>query len=241
MFKGAIFDMDGLLIDSERAVMQAWIDAALDCGRILHPSDYVRVVGLAERESNDILANLLGGREAFEAVAARVTACLERSSGIYPIKNGVRELLACLSHARVPLEVASSSRRDKIEHRLMGVDILRHFQAYAGGDEVPCGKPDPAVYWLAAGRLGLPPEHCLAFEDSENGARAALAAGMQVVLVPDLKVAASAVSNRCLMNLSSLEQTVDIWQDWFELGIRGQAIGFLAANIADQPKQSIVD
>ena len=111
--------------------------------------------------------------------------------------------------------VASSSRAAEIRQRLQAVGVLHTFASIAGGDEVPRGKPDPAVYELAASRLGVPASACLVFEDSENGALAALAAGAQVVLVPDLRTPSNAVAGRSLHVLSSLHDAIGQVPHWF--------------------------
>ncbi len=87
--------------------------------------------------------------------------------------------------------------------------MLQHFHAWAGGNEVPRGKPDPALYQLAAVRLGVDPAQCLAFEDSENGARAAQAAGVAVVIVPDLRAPGIEVVERSHGVLGSLVHAHD--------------------------------
>ncbi|MGE5090177.1 MAG: HAD family hydrolase [Candidatus Levyibacteriota bacterium] len=216
-FRAAIFDMDGLLIDSERAIMTAWIAAAQEFGIALEPEAYASVVGRSEPESRAILVSLLGGREAFRGVRSRAAGLLRRDhpEQAFPLKSGVRELLTLLQSMDVLCAVASSSAIAEIRHRLAAVDVLPHFGAVAGGDEVPRGKPDPAVYELAAQRLGVPASACLAFEDSENGAAAALAAGAQLVLVPDLRPPPEAVVRRSVGVLRSLTEAIALVPDWF--------------------------
>lgn len=92
---------------------------------------------------------------------------------------------------------------------------LQHFKAVAGGNEVLRGKPDPALYRLAAQRLGVAPEQCLAFEDSHNGGCAALAAGMGLVVVPDLLQPAPQVAQACLAVLGSLQDALAQVPQWF--------------------------
>jgi beta-phosphoglucomutase-like phosphatase (HAD superfamily) len=93
--------------------------------------------------------------------------------------------------------------------------VLQFFKTIAGGDEVERGKPDPAVYKLAALRLGVPVAACLAFEDSDNGAHAAASAGMAVVVVPDLKPPATSVAELSFRILGKLDVAVDHVSDWF--------------------------
>jgi beta-phosphoglucomutase-like phosphatase (HAD superfamily) len=120
-----------------------------------------------------------------------------------------------LEAAGVPCGVASSSRVAEIRHRLGAVGVLRFFRAVTGGDEVPRGKPDPAIYLLAASRLGAAPADCIAFEDSENGAKAAQAAGIRVVVVPDLRHPAPEVLARSHRVLGSLEEATAHVPHWF--------------------------
>ena len=217
MFHAAIFDMDGLLIDSERAIMRAWIDAARDVGIALEPDAYAAVVGRSAPESTEILVALLGGPDAFRAVRSRAADVLARGrrDPVFPLKSGVRDLLTLLQAMDIRCGVASSSSAAEIRHRLGAVDVLPHFRAVAGGDEVPRGKPDPAVYRLAAERLGVPATACLAFEDSENGARAALAAGAQVVLVPDLRTLPESVARSSIGVLRTLTDAIECVPGWF--------------------------
>jgi beta-phosphoglucomutase-like phosphatase (HAD superfamily) len=219
MFAAAIFDMDGLLIDSERPIMAAWIEAARALDIELSHSQYMQVVGLATSESQLILAALLGGDEAYlraiDGVRRRLQ--LERTDGtpMFPIKAGAAEFLDALRERGIRCAVASSSTRGQIQACLGSLDLLHHFSAFAGGDEVARAKPDPALYLLAAQRLGVAPADCIAFEDSENGAKAALAAGMRVVVVPDLKHPPAAIVERAFHVLESLHHAVPHLPLWF--------------------------
>lgn len=211
----AIFDMDGLLIDSERATLAAWLHGARQAGVPLAKADYLQVVGRAAPESDAILRELLGGPQAFDAARAAARAVLNHAEAVFPIRPGAAELLAALRAARVPCAVASSSTHAEIRHRLGAIGVLAHFDAIAGGDEVARGKPDPALYRLAAQRLGVDPGRCVAFEDSENGARAALAAGAHVVVVPDLKPPSPALAAGVAHVMVSLHEALDQLPRWF--------------------------
>jgi len=217
-FTAAIFDMDGLLVDSERATLRAWTEAALALGVVLRESDYLQVVGKAAQDSHAILQAHLGGVAPFEQAMVAVRAALEEGEGkelLFPLKPGAASLLAQLQAAGIPCAVASSSRTDEIAQRLARVGVLAHFAAVAGGNEVLRGKPEPALYLLAAQRLGVAPAQCLAFEDSHNGACAALAAGMGLVVVPDLLQPAPEVAQACLAVLGSLEDALPQVPLWF--------------------------
>jgi HAD superfamily hydrolase (TIGR01509 family) len=221
MFAAAIFDMDGLLIDSERPIMAAWIEAARTLDIELSHAQYLQCVGLAMVESKQILAALLGGAAAYQHAATQVTAALQlqRADGdlrpLFPIKPGAAELLTALRGRGTRCAVASSSTSGQIQACLGSLDVLHHFEAFAGGDEVARAKPDPALYLLAAERLGVDPADCVAFEDSENGAKAALAAGLRVVIVPDLKHPPESIIGQAFHVLDSLHDAMAHVPLWF--------------------------
>lgn len=213
----AIFDMDGTLVDSERVLMSEWLSAARALGHPLSAEDYAQVIGLEDEASTEILISLLGGAAAFGAVRARVRTALDAASGDlhFPLKSGVRQVLASLRKRSIPCAVASSSSAAEIQERLSRAAILGDFTATAGGDEVPRGKPDPAVYRLAASRLGIPPDRCLAFEDSTHGAAAATAAGARVVIVPDVRMPTEQMLKSVFMVLPTLADAMPRLDDWF--------------------------
>jgi HAD superfamily hydrolase (TIGR01509 family) len=215
--RAAIFDMDGTLIDSERVIMNAWLNASREVGVPLDASQYSRVIGLNDEESNELLISLLGGERVFLSVRSAARQRLQDKTGttIFPLRQGVRELLNALSVRGVRCAVASSSTSAEIEERLSRVGVLNFFQATAGGNEVHRGKPDPAVYQLAAARLGVDPSSCVAFEDSEHGAAAAAAAGTRVVLVPDMKAPSAELVASVSVVLESLAQAVPLVSTWF--------------------------
>ena len=216
-FKAAIFDMDGLLIDSERAISAAWIAGARELGYALEMADFARVIGTAAQQSTAMLIEIMGSDEAMRATAAKARELLPQAGGapVFPLKSGALPLLEALRSAGVPCAVASSSSVEEIRHRLGHVDVLKYFRCVAGGDEVTHGKPDPALYLLAAARLGVAPQDCMAFEDSENGARAAQAAGVRVVIVPDLKQPPADVAARAHGVIGSLDDALAHVPHWF--------------------------
>lgn len=220
MFDAVLFDMDGLLLDSERVLMQAWTAAALEEGIVIPPDIYTRVIGRAAQESHRLFVEMFGGADVHARLRAKVLERLDTHRGhpVFPLKAGVVELLDALRRLQVPCAVASSSGADEIRHRLDAVGVLHHFAAVAGGNEVSRGKPDPAVYALAASRLGLSASACLAFEDSENGARAALAAGAALIVVPDLRRPDDAILARCLHEFDSLHDAHAYLPRWFPRG-----------------------
>ncbi len=218
MFSAAIFDMDGLLLDSERVIMQAWLAAAREQRLPLSEPDFLLVVGRGAQESTAMLSQLLGGPGSFQLVRDRARATLAAQPGVvFPLKPGALQVLEMLRARGVPCAVASSTGVDEVRRRLAKVGVLDYFQALAGGDEVSHSKPDPAVYLLAAARLGVPAAQCLAFEDSDHGARAAHQAGLQVVVVPDLK---RYEFEPAYMQLATLEDAAAHIDRWFAGGVQ---------------------
>jgi beta-phosphoglucomutase-like phosphatase (HAD superfamily) len=215
LFTTAIFDMDGLLIDSERIIMQACIAAASEFGIVYTLADYVELIGRAAPDANRLMTEQLGGEGNYDKVIARTNALLASQQHHFPLKNGALQLLGFLQSRNIACGVASSSYVPEIQHRLTNVGVLGYFQMITGGNEVLRGKPDPAIYQLTMQKFGMLPHEGIVFEDSESGARAAIAAGLNVVVVPDLKQPSAFVRDNCFKVLDSLEDTTEFLEEWF--------------------------
>ncbi len=217
MYCAAIFDVDGLLIDSERAIMRLWLRATASLDRPMTESDYLPTIGRAAGESAAILIGRLGQRD-FERAHAEVLTAIQTSdpAQLFPAKPGAREILERLRAGGIPCVVASSTVSAEVRRRLHGVGLLEFFDAVIGGDQVALGKPDPALYRLAAASLRTPPANCLAFEDSDHGIAAATAALVSVILVPDLKEPSPASRQNSLATLASLSEAIQHIDRWFK-------------------------
>ena len=217
-YTAAVFDMDGLLLDSERPIRDAWLQAAAELGVPLDAAGYLSVVGLNHADSALRLLALFGGDPQRLAAAGERTEVLlgaQFAHRPFDAKPGARALLQGLRAAGVPCAVASSTAHAEVRRRLGLAGLLGHFAAVCGGDEVQRGKPEPDLYLLALQRLGVAAEVGIAFEDSGHGVRAALAAGLAVVAVPDLKGPDPAWQARCLAVLPSLEAVCARGLEWF--------------------------
>ena len=183
-----IFDMDGLMLDTERLAPRAWIDAAAALSVEFDLALTQPMVGRNFRDCQAIIVNHYGDdyptADLMRAWHAAYDAIVERE-GI-ALKPGLLELLDWLDGQRIPKAVATSTRRDRAQAKLASTALLSRFVALVGGDEVARGKPEPDIFLAAAERLGETAQHCLVLEDSEPGVRAALAAGMTPIMVPDL-------------------------------------------------------
>jgi HAD superfamily hydrolase (TIGR01509 family) len=192
-FMGVIFDLDGTLVASESTYLRAWYQAAETVGRGMDDALYARLMGLNRADTIRQLGEIWAApalAQRFVDESQRVYDSLVAGEG-HLVRPGVLELLDHLASRGLPLAVATSSHRQLAKDTLVAADLAKYFQSLAAGDEVTQGKPAPDIYLLAAARLGVPPERCAAVEDSAAGAAAAIAAGMTVVLIPELEVEVS--------------------------------------------------
>jgi HAD superfamily hydrolase (TIGR01509 family) len=221
-FRAAIFDMDGLLLDSERPTRDAWLRAACELGAPLDEQRYLDLVGRNQTDSRALLQQCLGEACSYDSLRERANALLAEllAAQGYAVKAGVATLLQALQERRVPCVVASSTHRAEVKQRLQDAGLAAFFSGFSGGDEVLRGKPHPDLFLLAAQRAGQRPHDCLVFEDSEPGARGALAAGMGVVIVPDLKTPGADTSAASLAVLQSLHDANIHLDHWFGVGQR---------------------
>lgn len=184
--RAVIFDMDGLLIDSERVMLQCWRETAAAQSLGLDDAVWLSMVGLHDKGCAELLDGLLGAER-----ARRLTLECKRGYDLLvedglPLKAGARELLQDLFDLGVPLAVATSTRGERARIKLARSGIDGYFNHVVTSSDVAHAKPAPDLYLLAAERLGIPSGECIAIEDSEFGVRAASAAGMRVIQVPDL-------------------------------------------------------
>jgi HAD superfamily hydrolase (TIGR01509 family) len=217
-YTAVVFDMDGLLLDSERPIRDAWLHAAAELGEPLDEAAYLSIVGLNHADSQRRLLDLFDGDTDRLALAhRRAEALVARRLRDQPFaaKPGAQRLLEALRDAGVPCAVASSTAQAQARERLQAAGLLGFFAAVCGGDEVARGKPEPDLYALALRRLDAAAAASIAFEDSGHGVRAALAAGLAVVAVPDLKAPAPEWQARCVAVLPSLDAVATHAVEWF--------------------------
>ena len=210
--EAVVFDMDGLMLDSERAINECMARAASDLGHELPASLWLQMIGggdglcrrlLAERIGADATVELLARAEAMYDVVA--------DAGIAH-RPGIIDLLDWLVARGIPRAVATSTRRPLAMRKLAAAGLLPYFDAVATSSDVAAPKPAPDVYLLAASKLGVAPARCLVLEDSPTGVRAALAAGMTPVQVPDMLVpddAARALGHRIVASLGDAQRLLE--------------------------------
>lgn len=183
-----IFDMDGLLIDTEPIANDAARASVRDLGYALRDDSLDAMLGRNRKDCEAILLGALGTHfplgEFWAGFDRHYHATLERDG--VPLKPGVIELIELLDVCSLPYAVATSTRRPTAIRKLAMAGIGHHFEHIVGGDQVAQSKPHPEIYLKAAALIAIEPCECLALEDSPAGARAALAAGMRTIVIPDL-------------------------------------------------------
>jgi HAD superfamily hydrolase (TIGR01509 family) len=197
--------MDGTLLDTESVFREVVFEVATGLGFAMTDDVHLGMVGSSHERSNEILVEAYGVSFPYglfnEQCRAMMQARMERE---VPVKTGARELLAELRHRRIPLAVATSSRTEHAVTHLGRAGLYDLFDAVVTRDDVTNPKPHPEPYLTAARRIGVAPLLCLAVEDSHSGVRAAHAAGMQTVMVPDLVHPTDEVAALCVGVLESL-------------------------------------
>lgn len=206
-----LFDMDGLLLDTERLIRDAMMAVMADMGFAMAHADYAELIGRPEPASRAIMQARFGTQLDYDAMRAAVRQRVRGQWGpLRPLKPGAADLLAQLNAAGIPCAVATSSENALARAHLGHAGLLDGFAAIVGCDDVINGKPHPEPYRTAAARLGLGPAACLALEDSHNGIMSAHAAGCAVIMVPDLLPPTPAISARLLAVAPDLA-TVGRW------------------------------
>jgi HAD superfamily hydrolase (TIGR01509 family) len=182
-----IFDMDGLMLDTERLTIPLWDEAGKKFGYRIPFDTVIRMVGISSQNAMAVLFDEYGEDFPYEKIRDefRLLCKREYEKGI-PHKKGLLFLLDRLTAAKIPFGVATSTRRETAMENLEKAGILKKFAAITGGDEVANGKPAPDIFLLAAKKLMSPPSACVGFEDSPAGLQALHAAGIRSVFIKDL-------------------------------------------------------
>jgi HAD superfamily hydrolase (TIGR01509 family) len=201
-----IFDMDGLMFDTERLAQVAWYRAAADYGYEMTETIYLGVIGLTSRDVEAYFRQSIGEDFPFQGVYRRKQQYVEdlvAQEGI-PLKTGLLELLELLDELSLPKGVASSTSKDIVTRNLSRAGL--RFDVVVGGDEVQNGKPEPDIFLAAARQMQMPAECCLVLEDSNTGIIAANAARMKPVMIPDMKPPTEEVRHLAYRILPSLHE-----------------------------------
>lgn len=212
MIKAVIFDMDGLILDTEKHLVKYWCQAANEAGFPMQREHALNIRSLARKFAIPYLQGEFG--ESFDYVKIRSRRmelmAQELSRTGLELKAGVKELLAYLKEKGIPAAVATATDFERTKDYLTRVGIFDSFDRIVCATMVESGKPKPDIYIYAAQQLGLPPEECMALEDSPNGVRSAAAAGCVTVMVPDLTQPDEELNRLIFAKADSLSDVAEI-------------------------------
>ncbi len=204
--RGVLFDMDGLVLDTERLYTRFWIEATRAAGYPMTQEQALGIRSLNQAHGQRYLESCFGPGISYQTLREdriRRMNAWTRTHCISP-KPGIRALLACLHSHGIPCAITSSSPLDRVEAYLKPLGLYDQFDQLCSGYEVPHGKPDPDIYLYGASRIQVPPENCLALEDSPAGIASACGAGCMPVVIPDLDEPSAETLSRCFARADSL-------------------------------------
>ena len=210
--RGVLFDMDGLVLDTEKLYTRFWMEAANDLG---YPMTFSQALGMRSLNRDLGQAKLeeyFGPGISYQQVRAhriRLMDAYIAEHGI-DLKPGIRELLAFLNTRGILCAITSSSPMENIRRHLAAHDLLTCFDRLCSGYDVPNGKPAPDIYLQGAAALGLKPEECLALEDSPTGILSAYRAGCLSVMIPDLDQPGEETTALLYAKADSLTDVIDL-------------------------------
>lgn len=186
--RGVLFDMDGLVLDTEKLYTRFWMEACRFYGFPMTRDQALKMRAANARLSEENLHSFFGPTVDYKKCRSKRIELMDafiEENGV-ETKPGICELLDALDAKGIPAAITSSAPKERIEKHLASVNLKHRFAAICSGHEVPHGKPEPDIYLHGAVSLGLRPEECLALEDAPTGILAAHRAGCVTVMVPDL-------------------------------------------------------
>lgn len=211
--KAVIFDMDGIIFDSERLVLECWERLAEEYRLENMHEAYLPCIGTNDMRTREIMMAYYGADFPYDRFRKESSIMFHEivdREGL-PVKKGARELLEFLETHRIPVGLASSTRLAVVTEELKQAGLYDFFHAVTGGDQLERSKPEPDIYLMACKKLGVRPEDTYAVEDSYNGIRASYSAGMMPVMVPDLLPPTEETRRKSVIVLEDLLQV----REWF--------------------------
>ena len=187
-YKAVIFDMDGVIFDSERLVLESWKQIAEKYGIQNVEEVLIKCIGVNAVITRDIFLEYYGKDFPYDMYKTECSSLFHtwcKTKGL-PIKKGVTELLEYLNDSGYKVGLASSTRYEIVKEELEEAGLLPYFHNLTGGDMLKKSKPEPDIFLMACESLSVKPEEAIGIEDSYNGIRALSRAGMLPVMVPDM-------------------------------------------------------
>lgn len=210
--RGVLFDMDGVVIDSEKLYTRFWMAAAGDLGFPMTLEQALQLRSLGRGPGQAKLESFFGPAVSYDAIRARRIELMDAWIAEHGVeeKHGIRELLAYLKENSIPCAITSSSSLPVIREHLGNLGLLEGFTALCSGKDVPKGKPAPDIYLHGAESIGVPAGECLAIEDSPAGIEAAWRAGCLPIIVPDQDQPDEQVLSRSFAKADSLIDVMEL-------------------------------
>lgn len=211
MIKAVIFDMDGLMINSERVTFEGYVKVMAEKGYTITEEFYKKLLGKTLKTAYELFFQEYGNEFPMDEVLEQVhkyVADVFENDGV-PLKKGLLELLQYLKSNNYLTIVATSSTRVRVDHILELANITQYFNDSICGDEVTHGKPHPEVFLRACQKLGVEPSEAIVLEDSEAGIQAASSANIPVICIPDMKYPEPEYEKMTTQILNSLDQIID--------------------------------
>ncbi len=209
-FDAVVFDMDGIIFDSERATMNCWLELAEKYGIKGIEKPYLACTGTNEQRTKEIMLEAYGEDFPYDTYAKEASKMYhdKYDGGRLPMKKGVHAILDFLQYQGKKIALASSTRKQTVVNQLRDAGILNYFDEIITGDMVSHSKPHPEIFLLACEKIGVKPENAYAIEDSYNGVRSAYRGNLRPIMVPDLLPADSEMEEISETVLESLDDVV---------------------------------
>lgn len=214
MLKAAIFDMDGLMFDTERLGSQCWAQVGQELGVDISEPFLSQLRGLTRSEYRAAFIRHFERRLDYDRASARQKQLFWtriETDGV-PIKPGLIELLTFFQRKNIPTAMATASHQDRACQYLELSGIRPYFKSLVFGNQALHGKPDPELFLLAAAELQIAPESCLVLEDSINGIKAGIAGGFHTVMIPDLVWPDPELDRQICARLETLFQVIPYFE-----------------------------
>ncbi|MCI8660346.1 MAG: HAD family phosphatase [Lachnospiraceae bacterium] len=214
MIKAVIFDMDGLMIDSERVTYEGYVIVCGKLGLRMEEAFYKQVLGLPLPTVFQMFYDKYGSSFPMEQVLEQVHRYMDDrfcKEGV-PVKEGLKDLLDYLKRKDYKTIVATSSNRDRVDRILEQTKLTGYFDDSICGDEIERGKPHPDIFQKACEKMGVKPEEAIVLEDSEAGIQAAFSAGIPVICVPDMKYPREGFREKTVRIVDSLTELSDLFR-----------------------------
>ena len=204
--KAVLFDMDGVIFDTEREYLKEWNKIFEKYGYEMKKEIYVSVMGRGRKKVKEIFKENFGDDLPIEEMYIEKDKMLKEAieNNEVPLKQGALELLEFLKKNEYKTALATSAKKDRVKSQVTHAKINNLFDAIVCADDIVNSKPDPEIFLKAAEKVNIKPENCIVIEDSEAGIRAAFNAGMIAFHVKDLKEADESIIKYCDKNFENL-------------------------------------